>query len=269
MADAALPALQSWMLGAIVGGRVHPAEAAERIAADFRLSSHSRLAIYGRSYRARLVECLKGDYPALRLLVGDTVFDMFAGGYLAATPPKEWRLHEFGAGFADWLDATRPRGDDPEAERAASLPAQLARLERARAESIRAHGIETDAALPLTGDAALLPGARLRRPETVRLLRLDFDFRALIEAADAKAEPVVPEASDAPTAVTRNRWRVAVGVITPQRFAFVEAVGRGGRDVHEAAAEAGRATGTDVGAVIADLALWLPVAGQQGLLARA
>ena len=75
------------MQDSILAGSADQALVAERIAGDDRLAAGDRLAIYARAYRARLVETLRGEYPALRLLVGDTVFDLFAADYVAASPP--------------------------------------------------------------------------------------------------------------------------------------------------------------------------------------
>jgi hypothetical protein len=65
---------------------------------------------------------------------------------------------------------------------------------------------------------------------------------------------------------------VAVHVLPPWRFAWLDALrdeeGEGeGVDVHAAAARAARASGSDTGAVIPDLTLWLPMAAAQGLVA--
>src|SRR6185503_263967 len=108
---------------------------------------------------------------------------LFGSSYLAACPPSHFSLYALGARFADHLEATRPAEDEPGAPSA--LPAALARLERARAEAQRAEGVENRSGPDAGADSALMPGVRLRLPDSVRLLRLDFDFLPLIAAADA------------------------------------------------------------------------------------
>src|SRR5262245_35091399 len=188
--DGALADLQSWMLEGITAG-VAPREAVRaRIAGDARLGAEARFAIYAGGYRSRLAETLREDYPALRLLVGDTVFGLFAESYIAAHPPRHFSLYDYGAGFADHLEATRPpEGGGP----LVALPAAVARLERARAEVQRAEGVERNPGPPLMADAAMLPGLRLKLPDSVRLLRLGFDLLPLLEAADGGGKAVVPE----------------------------------------------------------------------------
>ena len=52
------------------------------------LPADDRLDIYARSYVMRLAECLRAEFPVLRALIGEPVFDLFSGGYLSARPPS-------------------------------------------------------------------------------------------------------------------------------------------------------------------------------------
>jgi Putative DNA-binding domain len=262
MAEPALPALQRWLQDCILAGG---SGAAAHVAGDGRLSAAERVGIYAQAYRARLLDTLRDEFPALRLLVGDTVFDLFAEGFLAASPSCHFSLYELGGGFAGYLAESRPRDGDP----MLALPEHLARLERARAEVHRARGPEAGPDAPIAADAALLPGTRLRLPDSVRLLRLGWDFRPLIAAAESGGDALVPESGPSPTAVARSRYRVAVHALEPGRFAFLEALGADGAEVHAAAARAARALSRPAGALIADLALWLPAAGAAGLVVPA
>lgn len=262
----ALAELQSWMLDGITAG-VAPREAVRaRIAGDARLGPEARFAIYAGGYRTRLEETLREDYPALLLLVGKTVFDLFASSYVAAHPPRHFSLYDYGAGFAGYLEATRPKeGGGP----LAALPAAVARLERARAEAQRAEGLERNPGPPPGADAALLPGLGLKLPDSVRLLRLDFDLLPLIEAADSGGKAVVPERKESLVAVARSAWRVRLHALEPWQLAWLEAIGWEGAEVHEAAAAAARISGRACGAVLADLLFWLPAAAAEGLVTAA
>ena len=264
MSEPALAELQLWTHKAILRGGARGDNAAALIREGGALRPDERLGIYADGYRARLIESLGGEYPALKSLIGETVFGLFATGYIATRPPGHFSLYALGAGFADHLEATRPPGEET------ALPAQLARLERARAEVQRAEGIERlgDRAIAAAG-AALMPALRLRIPDSVRLLPLGFDFIPLIAATDAGEPPVVPEPRDSRVAVARTGYRVALHALEPWRFAWLEALGEGGDAVEVAAAEAARATGREVGATLADIALWQPAAARMGLVATA
>ena len=175
----ALAELQGWMLDGILAGAAEGI--AERIAGDARLGPQGRFAIYAGGYRSRLLETLRDDFPALRLLVGETVFDLFAHGYIAARPPRHFSLYDYGAGFAEHLEATRPEGGRRAAGGAAG-GGGAARTGALGGAARRGRGARAEP--PLMADAAMLPGLRLRLPDSVRLLRLDFDLLPLIEASE-------------------------------------------------------------------------------------
>ncbi|HEY5724164.1 MAG TPA: DNA-binding domain-containing protein [Allosphingosinicella sp.] len=263
MAEPGLAELQLWTHKAILRGGANPDTAEALIRESGALRPEARLAIYAEGYKARLIESLGGEFPALKCLVGESVFALFATGYIAARPPGHFSLYALGAGFADHLEATKPPGEET------ALPAQLARLERARAEVQRAEGLERLGDGVIAAGSALTPGLRLRVPDSVRLLRLGFDFRPLIAAADAGDPPVVPERREAWLAVARMGYRVALHALEPWRFAWLEALGPDGAAAEVAAAAAARATDREVGATLADLALWQPAAARLGLVATA
>lgn len=265
MAEPGLPALQRWMQGAILGGGAPP-DLDEIVVGDARLSASQRLALYARGYRARLAECLAAEFPCLKALAGDQVFALFVAGYVADRPPTDPSLYALGAGFADYLDATRP-ADDAGPDALSALPADLARLDRARAEVQRAVGVERRPGPPPAVDLLLTPGARLRRPDSVRLLTLGFDPAPVLAAVDRGGPIDPPEPCPTQVAVARSRYRVAVHVLSPWRFAWLDALGEAGDDVHAAAARAARTSGQEAGAVIADLALWSATAADLGLVA--
>jgi hypothetical protein len=273
MAEPDLAALQHWTLRHIVGDGLPPDPdppagggqpgAAEFIHGSPRLGPAQRLAIYARSYRLRLVECLREEFPTLRLLVGDQVFDLFAGAYLAACPSTSYSLYRIGTAFVDFLAATRPAHSGGPGTLDA-IPASLARLERAISEAQRAVGTEnmSDADLvphPLLPPA---PGLRLRLPDTVTLLRLDFDFSDALACARRGERPVQPPARDVCVAVARCRYRVRVHTLEPARFAWLQAIGPQGADGWAAAARVAPAA-------IADLLAWLPLAAAAGLVVPA
>src|SRR5260221_992636 len=109
-------ALQEWLLGQIIGDGAPRGEKSATAGLDLHdvvrgsmsVLPDQRLAIYARSHARRLIECLREEFPTLRLFVGDQVFDLFAGAYIANRPSRSHSLYDLGAGFAEFLDATRP-----------------------------------------------------------------------------------------------------------------------------------------------------------------
>jgi len=266
MAEGALRESQVWLTGRILAPAADDARGLEMIRGDYGATAEQRLAIYAGGYLQRLLECLRAEFAVLRALVGDQVFDLFARGYLAAYPSRSYSLYDLGAGFADYLEATLP----PDAEPLDRLPCELARLERARVESHRAAGPETDPAHagldPV--DLFMTPGARVRLPETVRLLRLTFAVADVLEAAGRGERPDPPAARTTHYAVARSHYRVRVHELTPGPFGFLQACADGG-DVQAAVAASALTSAQPVGALWADLLAWAPWAIEAGLLARA
>lgn len=68
------------------------------------LSAEQGLAIYHNAYRARLLEALRGDYPAVHGWLGDEEFDALALAYLRVHPSQHFSLRWLGAQLADFIE---------------------------------------------------------------------------------------------------------------------------------------------------------------------
>ncbi len=232
------------------------------------LPAEKRLGIYASSYVARLAECMRAEFPILRQLIGEQVFNLFVGGYLSACPPASFSLYRLGAGFAEYLEVTRPKPHSgpgtPEA-----LPASLARLERAMADADRAEGPENKAPDPTSfGAISILsdPGSHLPVPESVKLLRLDFDFTETLLSARRGEPPTLPVPKDTLVAVARARYRVQAHQLESWAFAWLAALAENGGDVRAAIDVAAQESGRNRERVLADLLVWLPAAMERGLV---
>lgn len=234
---------------------VHPAE---------------RLAIYARGYLDRLLSCLRTDYPATRALVGDEIFDGFAIEYLRARPPRHTSLFQLGAGFADHLASTCP-GDGAVAEDRQAwlrLPIELARLERARLEAIRAPGLEGEAAAPGAGLDALLGAERqLVAAPCLRLVELEHDLRPFLAAIDAGEPPGPPSPRRMSLAISRFEYRLTMTETAPWQHDALVAC-RAPCSLAALVDRIAPAHGADRGAALAALLVWLPVAEGLGLIRR-
>ena len=188
----------------------------------------------------------------LRALIGPQTFDLFAGGYLSARPPCSPSLYDLGDGFAAYLDATRPEPRSGPGTLEA-LPASLARLERAVSESGRARGPEGSGGAARLDVAALMsdPSFRLRTPESLRLLRLDFDFSDAFESRTQAGGPDRPNrwtrSSPSPAATSRFGSIVSTRCCSPGWARWSDSDGV----VAEATRRAAAVVGADIEAVIA------------------
>ncbi len=252
-------------------GRAHPL----RSPPSGELSE--RLAVYARGYFWRLSSCLKQDYPALCALLGDALFERFVESYLTAHPPRHYSLFELGASFPEHLARTRPPLEAvPEAQRALlHLPVDVARLERARLESLRS----PSPAPPEPGfELELVFGGRrrIRRAQNVRLVTLETDVRPFLRAVDAGVSAL----DDTLAALAQPRaaapaTRLAVSAVA-HRPLFNElsdwqyrALASAEHALCVVELSAMIASAGDDGAALADLLLWLPSAVALGLIALA
>src|SRR5580698_11091876 len=87
---------------------VSPDQIEQVVTRSQRRTSVERLEVYANAYYARLLECLRDEYPALFHAAGEEVFDGLAFGYLQAYPSQSYTLGELSRRFAQYLEETRP-----------------------------------------------------------------------------------------------------------------------------------------------------------------
>ncbi len=202
---------QVWFASAIT----HPESAAagdddvDRILTSTpRMSALDRLGIYHHAYRARLVECLVDDYPALNYGLGAEAFEALASDYVTTHPSRSPNLNAYGKAMSAYCH-----------ERAAHTPfehhafaADLAALEWALVEVLHAPDAKTLAPEALQAIPPERWGdARLPKSAGVRLLSFDYPVNAYFQAFRNDAEPEIPEPNASATAVYRQGtliWRM-------------------------------------------------------------
>lgn len=186
-----------------------------------RGDARARVAVYAGGYLARLLACLRADFPLLARVMGDEVFDFFARRYLHHCPSRSTTLYDLGARFADFLAASQPPSAEPHAELA--LPVALARLERAYVECLRAPGLEY-AALGMADWWRGLDARAWRLAPCVRLLALPLPlapyWQTLQQQPDAPPPPA-PALAPCWLALTRQHWRVQVLALQDWQYQFL------------------------------------------------
>ena len=236
----------------------------EDVVADKRgLSAHKRLSVYTSGYVLRLLECMRADFPALRSFVGDAVFDAFAKAYIISHPPQSRSLFDLGLGFPQFLQETKPAGSRLDDETAAllDLPPELARMERARTEAMRAHGIEQDppvmeAFSPL---AIFSEDVQLQATGCLRLLKLKFPLVDFLKRSSQHERPEPPSPSISFVAIGRSNYQLHTEEITDWQFAFLNACEQPVSH-YFAVQRAAEESLKEPSFVLAQLVVWLPVA---------
>ncbi|HKG12828.1 MAG TPA: DNA-binding domain-containing protein [Pyrinomonadaceae bacterium] len=261
-----LERLQRWMQAVIthpggVGAGVASEEARRSIDADAatletivspsaKLDGAGRLAVYGRSYHARLVECFRQMFPALLRALGENLFDLFALDYLRRHPPRSYTLDRLADDFAQHLAETRPDAAAPPRERESwpDFVVELATLEWAFLKIYDGPGVE-GRALPRAVDVRALEDERLlasvpRPAPCLRLFAFSHPVHAYMLAARRGESPEPPAPAETFVAATRVDYRVNLYELSAPQYALLHALdGRHslGRALERAARASGRA----------------------------
>jgi hypothetical protein len=222
-----LDAIQRWMQTVIMNPQgVHAgveseaarqvidlgAEAVDGVVTRSRsLTALERLDIYHRAYFARLIECLRDEFPVLLHALGDEAFDAFALAYLQQYPSRSYTLNLLGSRFPQYLEETRPtqEGDAPNWP---DFLIDLATLELTFGEVFDGPGVEGKPLLSvekLQGlDAETWLDSRLIPVPCLRLLSARFPVNKYYRAVRKKKEPPIPAPHPTYLAVTRRQYVV-------------------------------------------------------------
>lgn len=183
-----------------------------------RRTSVERIEVYANAYYARLLECLRDEFPALLYAVGDDVFDGLAFGYLQAYPSSSYTLSNLSRHFVQFLEETRPREDDEDITSWPDFMIDLARLERTYSEVFDGPGVER---LELLGTDQIRavppdewPSARLVPVPCLRLLSLRYPVQEYATGVRKKEDPPLPDPDLTWLAVSRinyvvRRWTLS------------------------------------------------------------
>jgi hypothetical protein len=186
-----------------------------------RMDPDARIEIYRLGYRARLVECLRDDYPVLAEALGEDGFESLCHAYIAAYPSTSPNLNGFGRHMASFARTARHVLDDR-----AGFSADLAALEWALVEVIHA---PLPAPIDVAPLSALAPSAwgelRFTKSASARLVKTEYPVNAYYQARRGRGEtPGVPAAQAESTAIYRRAavlWRMA---LTPAMTRVLEAL---------------------------------------------
>ncbi|HEX4377309.1 MAG TPA: DNA-binding domain-containing protein [Steroidobacteraceae bacterium] len=129
--------------------------------------STERYAIYRHTCLTTLINALRLNFPAVRLLVGDEFFEGAAAQFVSAQPPTSAYLNDYGASFAAFLAQFPPAAG-------ISYLSDVARLEWAVSRSLHApDSASLDPAALSALDPSQMSAVRFHPRPGVCLLRLN------------------------------------------------------------------------------------------------
>lgn len=242
----------------------------QQIKQQYGISARERLAIYKRGYILRLLACMQADFPVLRKYLGDELFDHFARAYLINTPSSSYTLFELSARFPEFLARTRPVDHTLSDAQAVllDLPVELARLERAQLEVLRAKGTEGEDEVTELGlaDFGLFMGElELKLNPCLKLLVFSLP---VLEAYSAVEQGESVGALDKGTyfvALSRVDYRLQMQDLSDWQYYFLLGL-NDTRSVQRALDYSSEYSKTGREKTLADFWLWILLASQQQLM---
>ena len=182
-----------------------PNAMAERAQGSRRADVGLMLNVYRHAYAARLLEVLATDYPKLKALAGEAMFDQLGRAYIAAHPSRSFSARWFGGELPGFLAATSPFSEQPALAAMATFEWALATA--FDAADAPAEPLAALAAVPPTA----WPGMRLHPHPTLVRIDLVVDVPGVWRRLDrGEAAGAIPEATGAPAAWLV--WRIGLDV---------------------------------------------------------
>ncbi len=115
MVKSDLAGIQHWMQASLITPKVVDHSVTESLVSEVEnMHVKDRLAIYQRSYYARLIECLRNQFKALVYTLDKGLFEEFCRMYLVAYPSQHASLSPLGDNFPKFIEETRPDKEEPE-----------------------------------------------------------------------------------------------------------------------------------------------------------
>ncbi|UDF05167.1 DNA-binding domain-containing protein [Asticcacaulis sp. AND118] len=181
-------------------------------------SDRPKLAVYRNTIASGLSEALEAAFPSVAAAVGPENFSGLAFSFGRDNRPENPCLHDYGKGFADWLDQQRDLED-------MGWLGDLARLDRLRLEVVNA---DDEAASPAQLFAALSPdalnAARARLVASARLIRFDATLLAVWQGLiDGETYPLERQARPEALLVRRVGHEVEMQRLDDASHAFLSA----------------------------------------------
>lgn len=235
---------------------VGPDELGQVLTRSQALSAADRLGVYANAYYARLLECLREEFPTLVHALGQELFDEFAVDYLQAHPPKSYTLQQLGSNFPRFLMETCPADEDPAW---AAFLIDLASLERLYGEVFDGPGSEGQelmsterlAAIPMDEWATV----RLIPAVDLHLVELHSPVHEYISAVRRNENPEIPSPTETLLTVHRRDFVVRRHRLTQPQFVLLDAI-LAGETVGEAIGKAADHVGDDGFDFTSDLRNW-------------
>lgn len=181
-----------------------------------KLTAKEHLAIYQRSYIARLRNCMSQQFSALEYALGEAIFCAFADDYLASKPSYNYNLSFLGSHFAEYLENNRPDADEDIKEDWIDFMIELAKFEYAI-------GVLFDEKADENYQLATIdtPENELKLLPVFALFKFQFPVRKYYSEFKNDRNPDLPLQNESYCVVLRHKFKLAIYDLHKEQYDFL------------------------------------------------
>ena len=181
-----------------------------------KLTAQEHLAIYQRSYIARLRNCMSQQFSALEYALGEDIFCAFADDYLASKPSYNYNLALLGKHFTEYLEINRPDAAEAKKEEWIDFIIELARFEYAIGIIFEE---KSDENYSLANNNTV--DDKLKLVPIFELFKFEFPVRPYYSEFKNEKRPVLPYANKSYCVVLRHHFKLAVYDLHKEQYDFL------------------------------------------------
>lgn len=188
-----------------------------------KIKAEEHLAIYQRSYIARLRDSMAKQFKALEYALGEDLFCGFADNYLENHPSSSYNLINLGKELANYLQETRPDAEEKIKEEWPDFMIELANFEYAINVMFDEKG-EADETIT-AGEG--LAEEDMRLTTVFRLFEFEFPIRRYYAAFASDLNPDLPQFQKSYCVILRHNYRLTMFDIHKEQFYFLQHLKQG------------------------------------------
>jgi len=185
-----------------------------------KLPAREHVAIYQRSYIARLRNCMSQQFSALEYALGEDIFCAFADDYLASRPSYNYNLALLGKHFSEYLEANRP--DENQKEDWIDFIIELTQFEYNLGVIFEQKAEETYRLANINAKEK-----ELKLVPVCELFRFQFPVRMFYSDFKNGKKPDLPFKNESYCVVLRHQFKLAVYDLHKEQYEFLSYLKKG------------------------------------------
>ena len=216
--------LQKQMQGALLTPFLSPEYQAfitNEVKPSSNMSAKAHLAIYQRSYTARLQQCMATQFPVLQYALGDELFQLFVRQYLHRFPSEHYSLTNLGDNFSLFLQQTRLDADQEIKEDWPDFIIELANFETSLIHLYEQDAVDVQCDSQQLVATAQTKDSQLMLVPVIKLFSHCFPIMAYYKAVNDEQEPELPMTQQSFGVVIRRNYRLAIIELNQSQYLFL------------------------------------------------